>query len=63
MSGHAGNDQLIGLIKSLNQKVLKKVIIIHGDDDRKELLKNQLDKCLDFTVDVVVPKVKEVIKV
>lgn len=41
---------------------LKKVIIIHGDD-RKELLKNQLDKCLDFTVDVVVPKVKEVIKV
>lgn len=63
LSGHAGNDQLIGLIKSLNQKVLKKVIIIHGDDDRKELLKNQLDKCLDFTVDVVVPKVKEVIKV
>lgn len=47
----------------MNQKVLKKVIIIHGDDDRKELLKNQLDKCLDFSVDVVVPKVKEVIKV
>ena len=63
LSGHADNDQLIGLIKSLNQRVLKKIIIIHGDDDRKELLKNQLDKCLDFSVDIVVPKVREVIKV
>jgi Cft2 family RNA processing exonuclease len=37
LSGHAGNNQLIELVESLNQKVLKKVIIIHGDDDRKEL--------------------------
>ena len=63
LSGHAGNDQLIGLIKSLNQNVLKKVIIIHGDEDRKELLKNQLDKCLNSSVEVIIPKVKEVIKI
>ena len=63
LSGHAGNDQLIGLIKSLNQRVLKKVIVIHGDDDRKELLKNQLDKTLDDSIEVIIPKVKQVIKI
>lgn len=62
LSGHAGNDQLVGLIKSLNQRVLKKVIIIHGDDDRKELLKDQLDKCLDENIEIIIPKVKDVIK-
>ena len=61
MSGHAGNDELIGLIKSLNQKVLKKVILIHGDDDRKELLKDQLEKVLNDK-EIIIPKVGQVIK-
>lgn len=63
LSGHAGNDQLVGLIKSLNQRILKKVIVIHGDEDRKELLKNQLDKTLDNSIEVIVPKVGQVIKI
>ena len=63
LSGHAGNDQLVGLVTSLNRKVLKKVIVIHGDDDRKELLKAQLDKTLDNSIEVIVPKVGQVIKV
>jgi metallo-beta-lactamase family protein len=61
LSGHAGNDELIGLIKSVNQKVLKKVILIHGDDDRKELLKDQLEKVLNEK-EIIIPKMGEVIK-
>lgn len=63
LSGHAGNNQLVGLIRSLNQRTLKKVIIIHGNDDSKEIFKNQLDKCLDSSIDVIIPKVGEVIKI
>ena len=62
LSGHAGNDELIGLIKSLNQHVLKKVILIHGDDDRKELLKDELEKVLNNDKEIMVPKVGQVIK-
>lgn len=61
LSGHAGNDELIGLIKSLNQNILKKVILIHGDDDRKELLKSQLEKSLNDK-EIIIPKVGQVIK-
>jgi len=61
LSGHAGNDELIGLIQSVNQKVLKKVILIHGDDNRKELLKDQLEKVLNDK-EIIIPKVGEVIK-
>lgn len=61
LSGHASNDELIGLIKSLNQKILKKVILIHGDDDRKELLKDQLEKVLNDK-EIIIPKVGQVIK-
>lgn len=62
LSGHADTNGLVGLIKSLNQRVLKKVIIIHGDDDRKEMLKDSLDKVLN-NKDIIIPKVGEVIKV
>lgn len=61
LSGHAGNNQLIELIESLNQKVLKKVIIIHGDTDRKELLKTQLENKLNDK-EIIIPKVGQVIK-
>lgn len=62
LSGHADMNGLVGLIKSLDQRVLKKVIIIHGDDDRKEILKETLEKTLN-NKDIIIPKVGEVIKV
>lgn len=61
LSGHADESGLVGLIQSVNQKVLKKVILIHGDDDRKELLKDQLEKVLNGK-EIIIPKVGQVIK-
>ena len=62
LSGHAGNNELIGLIRSLNQNVLKKIILIHGDDDRKQLLKDELEKVLNNDKEIIVPKVGQIIK-
>ena len=50
------------MLISLNQHVLKKVILIHGDDDRKELLKDELEKVLNNDKEIIVPKVGQVIK-
>lgn len=62
LSGHCDMNGLTGLIKSLDQRVLKTVIIIHGDDDRKEILKGALEKTLK-NKNVIIPKVGEVIKI
>lgn len=64
LSGHADNDHLIELIKSLNQKVLKKVIIIHGEDKGKQLFKEQLENIINKNKDkeIIIPKVGQVIK-
>ena len=65
LSGHADGKHLIELIESLNQNVLKKVIIIHGDDDRKKILKQQLEEKINKNKnkEIIIPKVGQVIKI
>ena len=56
---------MIELIESLNQNVLKKVIIIHGDDDRKKILQQQLEEKINKNKnkEIIIPKVGQVIKI
>lgn len=60
-SGHADKNELTELIKTSNKKRLKKVFLIHGDDDAQEELKDELQRHLN-DVDVIIPKYKEMIK-
>ena len=54
LSGHANFNGLVGFIKSLNQSVLQEVILVHGDDESKNCLKEELEK--EIKAKVVVPK-------
>ena len=44
LSGHANHQGLIDFVKSLNQTVLKDVILVHGTDKAKQELKEDLEK-------------------
>ena len=44
MSGHANHQGLIDFVKSLNQNVLKDVILVHGTTEAKEELQADLQK-------------------
>lgn len=49
LSGHADSKQLKDLIiKQCDGRVLKKVVIIHGDEDAKEYLKNDLEHSMNM---------------
>jgi metallo-beta-lactamase family protein len=63
LSGHAEDRGLRGLIKSLNLHNLKKVIIIHGEDGKKQVLKEELELDLPDKVEIIIPKSKSVIKI
>lgn len=63
LSGHCDDFGLRGLIKSLNLHNLKKVVIIHGEDGKKHVLKEELELDLPDKVDIVIPKSKSVIKI
>ena len=60
MSGHADYQQMCQLItRGLNQKRLKNIIIIHGDENAKSNLKNEILKRKreeDITIDIPKPK-------
>ena len=64
MSGHADETQLVNLIKKqCDGRSLKKVIIIHGDENAKEFLKQDLENNLNMDrKEVIIPKPQEVIK-
>lgn len=63
MSCHADHDGIVSFIKSCNQSVLKKVVLIHGSEESKGLLKESLENVLRDRIEVVVPKQCEKIKV
>lgn len=60
MSGHADYQQMCQLItRGINQKRLKNIIIIHGDENSKNNLKNEILKRKreeDITIDIPKPK-------
>ncbi len=62
MSGHASHQGLINFVKSLNQSVLKNVILVHGDDDAKQELKEDLEKELSSNKSVHIIKQFETLK-
>ncbi|HDK7176586.1 TPA: MBL fold metallo-hydrolase [Clostridium botulinum] len=64
LSGHADDKGLRGIFKVLDLHKLKKIIIIHGDNDRKQKLKEELELDLNKkNIEVVVPKPRHSIKV
>ena len=56
LSGHANHNDLINFIKSLNQSVLKTIILVHGDTKSKLDLKYDLKNELSTDKNIVVPK-------
>ena len=63
LSGHADNKGLVKIFDTINQHNLKKVLIVHGEDYRKECLQEQLQDKLGDKVEVLVPKSRQVIKI
>jgi metallo-beta-lactamase family protein len=63
LSGHSDHNGLTGIFKTINLHNLKKVIIIHGEESRKEVLKESLETQLPDKVEVIVPNSKSVIKI
>ena len=62
MSGHADYKQMCRLIqRGLNPKKLKNIIIIHGDEEAKEYLKNEILKRRN-DVNIEIPKPGNVIQ-
>ena len=61
MSGHSDYKQICQMIMSCNQKKLKNIILIHGDDNAKNNLKEEI-KLRIKDVDVRIPKNNETIK-
>lgn len=62
LSGHANHEGLISFIKSLNQSVLKNIVLVHGDTQAKEELKEDLEKVLGKNKNVHIIKQYETLK-
>lgn len=62
LSGHASHDGLIAFVKSFNQNVLKNVVLVHGDDDAKQELKEDLEKVLSKNKQVHIVKQFETLR-
>ena len=64
LSGHADSKQLKDLIiKQCDGRVLKKVVIIHGDEDAKKYLKNDLEHSMNMDrKEVIIAKPNNSIK-
>ncbi len=62
MSGHASHQGLIDFVKSLNQTVLKNVVLVHGDDDAKKEFKEDLEKELSSNKTIHIIKQFETLK-
>ena len=62
MSGHSDYRQICDMIKNgCDQKKLKNIILIHGDEDSKANLKNEIAKS-NREVDIKIAQAKETIK-
>lgn len=62
LSGHATHQGLIDFVKSLNQSVLKNVILVHGTTEAKEELKEDLEKELGKNKNIYIIKQFETLK-
>lgn len=56
VSGHADHEGLISFVKSLNQHILKEVILVHGTIQAKEELKEDLQKELSSNKNIHIIK-------
>jgi Cft2 family RNA processing exonuclease len=62
MSSHADDSGLRGLIGTCEKKKIKKIAIIHGDLERQEILKKELE--IDVpNAEILIPKYQEIIKI
>ena len=62
MSGHSDYKQICQMLtKGCDQKKLKSIILIHGDEDSKANLKNEIAKS-NREVDIKIAQAKETIK-
>ena len=62
LSGHATHQGLIDFTKSLNQSVLKDIILVHGTDEAKQDLKEDLEKELGSNKKIHIIKQFEILK-
>lgn len=62
MSSHADMNGLLGLIRTCEKKKIKKIAIVHGNSDRQEILKEELEREYP-DAEILIPKFKEVIKI
>jgi len=62
MSGHADDKGLRGIFKTINQHNLKKIVVVHGEDFKREVLKEELELDLHNKIEIIVPNSKQVIK-
>lgn len=62
LSGHADHEGLLAFVKSLNQSVLKNIVLVHGDDVAKVELKEDLEKVLSKNKNIHIIKQFETLK-
>ena len=62
LSGHANHEGLLAFVKSLNQSVLKNVVLVHGDDVSKVELKEDLENVLSKNKNIHIIKQFESLK-
>lgn len=62
LSGHSTHEGIVSFIKSLNQTTLKDIILIHGEKEAKEDLKDRLNKELGNNKKIHLQKQFEVLK-
>ena len=62
LSGHATHQGLIDFVKSLNQSKLKDIILVHGEDNAKQELKESLEEVLPKNKNIYIIKQFETLK-
>lgn len=60
MSGHAYMNELVEMLRTVNRRKVKKIVINHGNLDRGLLLKEELKKYFD--AEILIPKSGQIIK-
>lgn len=60
MSSHASCSELINMLKSVEKKKVKKIALLHGSDNAKKNLREELKK--EFDCEIIIPQENQIVK-
>jgi metallo-beta-lactamase family protein len=61
MSSHASKSELVNLLKTVEKKKVKKIALVHGQQEAKESLREALKK--EFDCEIIIPKENMIVKI